>query len=429
MYSIDFIETPDSINSVESVVPDYHHPILPERVSEAVRPLSNDMVSELLSIFDNEDLERAEPSIELSSEQMLHNHKYNVIYNPPRRVRVPHKRVLKFSYGYDALYEEVYKRTSFISKNRGTDVLAHQLSQMSFTRDEDFMFKPFIKEAASNIYEKLYPFSKDIEKAFRFIDSVRTVELPKLPDITNHADIDDGSELSSVLLRHDDAVGSWYTLSGLTNVDIHTPIDYKKFGIKIVVRFTYSVLCGNRRVVRSEYLESIVSAKVSKPATWSATVFVAEGVYGKDIERFGQVLSLDVVESKIVRKGVPDKINKGDYVELSGEDDVELYKALEDTDSNGDILNPYLFEKQDIDERNSVVYRLNILEWMDDNAFSITDNAIFEAIVNFVIYRWFLIVNPSESSIYYSFYDDYLTRIIHRINAQKKPVRRTYHLF
>ena len=103
--------------------------------------------------------------------------------------------------------------------------------------------------------------------------------------------------------------------------------------------------------------------------------------------------------------------------------------VLTDTTSEADLHDARLFKPMDCDERDAVIFKLNILDWMDENAFKGLDVAVFESIVNFVMYKWFLIVSPQDAAQYLEQYNNNLTQVIYRVNQQKKPIHRRYHLF
>jgi hypothetical protein len=139
--------------------------------------------------------------------------------------------------------------------------------------------------------------------------------------------------------------------------------------------------------------------------------------------------SLEIVDALVIHLGKAAPIAKWTYVEYVSEDKVELFKAICNADTHDSVYNELLFEKIIVDDRDAVCFKANQLTWMDENALPITDNAIFEAIVTFVMSQWFMNVYPSEATLYYTKYVENLDKIRYRLNAQKTPVRRRYNLF
>lgn len=423
MYYIDSLEVENSCEHSHEHNSVHEKPFIPMESPALNEPISNDMVKELMQVFSSV-VDTAKPVLSYIDTRRHHNERFCEKYEKSRNFRK--MNLLNFVYRYDDIYEEVYKRTSFLAKNRASDTLAHQLSTMSFTRDEDFMFKPFIMEAASFIFECIYPFSKGVPEAFSFTPRTNTKTIEKAPDIVDVMDIDDGTNVTSSLIRHDDVIGSWYKLSGTTNVTKLSNIDNKKYEVKVVARFNYSVSSGTSMIRKSEYCHLHISARRNTPIKWETTIFVPEGVYGQDIEKFELVNSLEIVDSVVVPVGKPEFIHKGSYVEYSDGDNTRLFKARRNATTHDCIHNDVLFEKVIVDDRDAICFRLNILTWMDENAFKIADIAIFEAFINFVMYKWFMNVYPAEATVYYTQYMEYLDKIKYRLNAQKTPVRRKY---
>jgi len=426
MYYIDSIEVDNGCHHESHPHPVYNKPFIPMPEPIAVTPLSNNMVAELIDVFKNSD-DSAKPVLSYIDDRKHRHERYCEKYEKSRSNNL--MRVIKFVYRYDDIYEEVYKRTSFLSKNRPSDTLSHQLSKMSFTRDEDFMFKPFIMEAAASIFERIYPFSKGIPDAFSFIPKTNTTIIEKAPDIVDVLEIDDIFDVTSTLIKHDDAIGSWYKLNGSTPVTKLKNIDNTKYGVRVTARFNYSVSENGTMIRKSEYCTLEISARRSTPVKWETTIFVPEGVYGEDIQKFEMGNSLEIVDALVIHLGKAAPIAKWTYVEYVSEDKVELFKAICNADTHDSVYNELLFEKIIVDDRDAVCFKANQLTWMDENALPITDNAIFEAIVTFVMSQWFMNVYPSEATLYYTKYVENLDKIRYRLNAQKTPVRRRYNLF
>lgn len=75
------------------------------------------------------------------------------------------------------------------------------------------------------------------------------------------------------------------------------------------------------------------------------------------------------------------------------------------------------------------LYKINHMEWFNDNATMMLDTAISEAMIAFLMFKWFLGALPSEAQFYYEEFERQLKNITQRVNTQKQPVRRKYHLF
>ena len=347
----------------------------------------------------------------------------------PQEQFVPQHKVWKITYGYDKIYEEVYKRTSFVAKNRPTETLVHQLSTMSFTRDEDFMFKPFIMEASANIFEVLSPFCKHIHDAYSYVDAPVTHTLDVVPNVKEFLKLGETKDYKTNRLWHDDARGSRYRISFTIPVEKIKPVDCSKWIVGAVVQLDWATKYYGENMAHSGYLNLRFSSKKNEiPCSYEFDI--KENVFGEQIETMERVIGATVVKYSLMPKSQPkpETWKAGSYVEVAGEEPA-LYKVLQDVPNVADLHDNRLFEPLDKDEREAVVYRINILDWMDENAFKGVEVAIFEALVNFVMYKWFLFVAPEHADIYNTAYENNLIQIKNRINAQKKPVNRKYHLF
>jgi hypothetical protein len=103
----------------------------------------------------------------------------------------------------------------------------------------------------------------------------------------------------------------------------------------------------------------------------------------------------------------PAPIAKGywiDYTKLDGTK--KVYYSLSDSDMNTPIENTVLYvDMTDTDMRYGVHYIVNKPMWVRENSISKTDKSIEEALIAYVIYKWFALVFPSEVEFYLSEYE------------------------
>lgn len=401
----------------------YDRPIVAEKRHDIHHPIGNDFAKELANLFNG--MSRATAPV--AGEAVVPAPQ--VAPTAPQRAEQPSVKLLKLVYGYDKIYEEVYKRTSFIAKYRPTDAVAHQLNAMSFTRDEEFMFKPFIFEGASNVFEKLTPFCKGVGDAFDYKDHVETYDHEATPDIRDFMTLGAPSKLWYTLVSHDDAIGSIYRISFEIPVSHIKPVDCSKYEAGMVVEVDYTTKYYGQTIRNTGIINTKFSTRKTR-IVLEQDIKVRENVYGEEIETFECINEARIVKSGLIRKKQkhPDQWKAGNYVLSRGREE-RLYMVLTDTTSEADLHDARLFKPMDCDERDAVIFKLNILDWMDENAFKGLDVAVFESIVNFVMYKWFLIVSPQDAAQYLEQYDNNLTQVIYRVNQQKRPIHRRYHLF
>ena len=104
---------------------------------------------------------------------------------------------------------------------------------------------------------------------------------------------------------------------------------------------------------------------------------------------------------------VPALISPYDWIEYN-DGVMTLYSAIADTDMNSLITDEALYHKMEDDFRFRIHYLIFQPAWVANNATIKTDNSIFEAIVAYIIFKWFLIVLPEEAQLYLQETDDRL---------------------
>lgn len=80
-------------------------------------------------------------------------------------------------------------------------------------------------------------------------------------------------------------------------------------------------------------------------------------------------------------------------------------------------------------EIEAYIFKINQMEWFNKNAIQMLDTSISETMIAFLMFKWFLGALPSEAQFYYEEFERQLKNITQRVNTQKQPVRRKYHLF
>ena len=131
-------------------------------------------------------------------------------------------------------------------------------------------------------------------------------------------------------------------------------------------------------------------------------------------EVFNSLLALSIDYTK-VNYITPDIIYPFDWVEYT---DVEksLFIALKETDMNSEIPNEELYKLMEDDVRYSIHYLVFQPAWVANNATIKTDKSTFEAIVAYIIFKWFLIVLPEEAELYLETCNDRLRDVKMNLN-------------
>ena len=209
--------------------------------------------------------------------------------------------LIVFYYKATDLFEEVFKRTSYIARSRrDKETKQHLLDVISLTKDEQDLFDPFLRDATTKIFERLAAFTKEVSSAYMHLAP-----------------------------------------SGLPG---------------FVPNRQYHV--GSR-------------------------IYEGLKVWESDEEYIDQ------------------SFDNGSWHEL----------------------NPCYYTD---DKTEFVVMKR---DWMNANAINPCDTAIFEALVAYVMARWFTIVFPEEAKFYFEEFDRPSTSITRNLNSQNRPLNRRHRMF
>ena len=193
-----------------------------------------------------------------------------------------------FAYDCEKIYEEVFKRTSYIGKSRTNEQGQHLLDLIALTKDDCSVFHPFLHDAAARIFVSFEAFTKNSTGNY---------------------------------LVHE--------CSGISAYDSEC---------------IYSI---NDRVIRAGKI-------------WQLKTETATGKF--DITQWVVLPDFFYTDGKVI----------------------------------------FVAEKK---------------EWWNENFFHPIENLIFEALVHYIIYRWFMIVFPSEAAFYKSEFERYNGDIGKQLNA------------
>lgn len=342
--------------------------------------------------------------------------------------------VVVFSYKIDDLLEEVTKRTSYIGKMRGTEQELHLLDRLSLTRGENFMFTEFIEDAASNVYDWLKAFGRKVKHAYHakcvFDESVQYKHHGALITIDGvEADADKRyvykgiAAMANVLSNRINAtVPNVQVLSKIETVDV--TIEY---------RFIVETHLPNYGKT-SEVKVITNTATLDKGVKYPAAAGVGTSIYIPfEFNENGDIHELKNVDLEIVVKETPVNV-----VPIKAETYVEYHPSLTDLSAADyyqvvkDCTNADWFgnaDKLPSDPRGNVMFVLEQTSYFDVNMIHSIDRNIKEAIVNYIIYRWFEFVNEVEAEKFYLKFDDYAHKAHIGMNSETKPIQRKYKLF
>lgn len=68
-------------------------------------------------------------------------------------------------------------------------------------------------------------------------------------------------------------------------------------------------------------------------------------------------------------------------------------------------------------------------EWVNTSFLPVVDSSLFEALVSYMMHKWFVIVFPEEAAYYYQEYERNYRRVITAANSTNRPLNRSYRWF
>lgn len=310
-----------------------------------------------------------------------------------RRLREP-KRFVHYYYPLDDLREEVYKRTSMIGKHTTNDDGSNRLDSIAFSQDEDEQFEYIVNDGAHEIFEKIIAYTDDRVRSFIYNDGADNT-MKRAESLGN-------TIRNAKLTKTDDIAGGSFTYTYTFNTD-------KVLGngeqIVLVFRGAYKVrnFMGRTELRTFEQTAVVTGAatshKISK--TYTPEIDTTIGRMGIQAEQYKGIDTFELV-SQTINYANPATVPANTWVEYTKLDGTQrLYYAIAPSDMNADIDDTSLYiDMTGYDLRYSIHYVVNKPQWVRENSMVMTDKSIFEALVSYVLYKWFLIVLPQQAEFY-----------------------------
>ena len=321
--------------------------------------------------------------------------------------------------GIEDILREAEKRTSVVGKMRGTEKEAHLYDRMALTEGERFLSDEYIKEAAVETYDWIKAFGRGVENAFvQFGDgTLKTVRKHFGTGITmggNNYELgirnyELGSGNTSI---GNNPQGFFFIFVTLPQVDITTGD-----AAKVVYRVSVHITVGVQGTPFEE--ERVLTQDTTITQDTSLTLYGTTFPYEQTDLGWLMPKSIDSIDIEILSadgaSASPVQFTEYDGRYAEG----DLAFALKD----GAWYEPEAvwYEK---DIRNAVVYTLEIPEWQDGNMLRKVENDLREAIINYVVWRWFETVNPSEAAIYYDKWEEKAHGAQLGLNTEKRVLQR-----
>lgn len=335
-----------------------------------------------------------------------------------------------FAFPIPSIRTLVEKRTTMLGANRSTDDEVHLTERLSMTKGEGFLFDDFLQEAVAETYNWIRAFGRNISQAYQIYPDGALHVIKANHGAHLEANGEDKGLCFAIPLTAAD-----YTVlynpnfsdyaNGLIgfNVSVNMPAYSGRLGDadeihgKVTLRYTVGV----QDAPIEEQKEVSTTFTASEDFDDAATVVPFR--IQVDVSNFDMVIkSVDSVEVEITNIERAVMLHKGDYIKLES-GPVGMYGIL-GTDYNGGSDMPIIAEVLDGDVRNSIVMRVDLPEWNDNNMLPAVQNHLQEAIVNYIIWRWFETVNPREAEMYHEKWEEKAHNAQLGLNAEKRILQR-----
>lgn len=130
---------------------------------------------------------------------------------------------------------------------------------------------------------------------------------------------------------------------------------------------------------------------------------------------------IEEVETKTYIKG--DKILLDDLVYELTVDEEEVTDISSVDLTNWTLLPDYIYTDDKIE------FVTLTPEWVNTAFLPVVDSSLFEALISYMMHKWFVIVFPEEAMYYYQEYERNYKRVISAANSTNRPLQRKYRMF
>ena len=319
-----------------------------------------------------------------------------------------------------SILEEVDKRTSYIGKMRVSDKTPDAMERLRLSPSEQFLSQEFLEEAAGETYDWIKAFGRNIAHAYRVMSGTPPTLLQENLGVHIQYAANKYAQKYTITSNEIEEIYS----SGNTVILYMPEIKVFKGNASNVC---YSVTVYYTTGVKGTPIKS--HRQYSRTAcftTYSSNVGNITFTYPKPTFPFGTVELLDIerIEIEITKIDSAISIPKGSYVEMSYFDGHIAYGFLSSDYHSNQNITPEFEEEYDFDINDNIIMQIQLYDWQDKNMLPIVERNLKEALVNYIIYRWFEIVNTNESEAYLGKWEDKCRIAQLGLNTERKLLQR-----
>ena len=339
---------------------------------------------------------------------------------------------LHFAYRLEDLQAEIEKRTFYLGKfRRGENgEVPHLLDLIGMSRDEGDLLYSFAKAAMADVFDSVNQYTLHIPKEYVWKkplskDPIQVSVKPivNLPTLTPTTEIENDAE--SILFS--------------ANLQDNTSplIDADKYGISFdiilqlsteVVSMTDGSKIAKKRVVSHHVDKDSIICTNKTSGEWfvSPQVIFVQMDYQTEYvssEKITSVLSVSIDQSSVKADERDEKrLHAGDVIIYQNKE----YEMIVDTNTNNlNIATDAIPFDRNNTMSDGIHYYMEVPCYINDTAAEPLDNAILEALVNRIIWKWLVLAYPNEAAAYDTIYKDSVNSIRMRCNVLQKNWQKT----
>lgn len=370
----------------------------------------------------------------------MYSIKTNGSYNPASRSKILKKNffassesskdnLLHFSYRLVDLQKEIEKRTFYLGKNRSAEGAQHLLDLIGMSRDEGDVLYPFAKAAMADVYDTLNVSTAHIPKRYEWKQPTNPIIITPFPTFA-------GAVISMDRSRISDDKKKIILLSEMTDGGLlpSGAVDTSKYTLKVKIELKctvqYNIIgVSNSNVEYEKTFKAEIPAEYIRSTNPTKKEWLV-GPYELPIELASQssITSSELIKSidslSLVSEELqliePIQLHVGDILDVSG----VYYEVTQDTNENTlDLAAHAVLVDSSETLVEGVHYYLAVPNFINLTSIEPLDNAIMEALVNRIIWKWLVLSYPAEAATYDQLYQDTLKSIVTRCNIFNKHWR------
>ena len=317
---------------------------------------------------------------------------------------------LHFYYPIDALQTAVEDITANLGKRRASEKAPHLLDLIAMTKDEASLFKRYAKEAMSKVFDVLNGSAYDTTKQCEWKDEFREVTpIPKIKGTKASFDCEVNN-------------AGCIVINGNLSVNTDTQIDITKFDLEYTIRLRCElesiVLETGAKFLENKEFDVLLDANTLTQV--SPHYFIVENLMvSPPLEGATEMLSEQrIVNAQYVDGAIaiqeknPTFLKDGEIVKVGD----SVYMILVDRYLSGLDLNKDAVKFESTEATIGIHYYFEKPTNLNYSVIQVLDEAIEQALINRIIWKWLSIAYPNEAPTYDIFYKESINEVRIRSN-------------